>query len=81
MCRGFWLWEAQSVVFYVSGGGLGGSICGFLRVWKAPGGSFRRVSRGSEAPGCPITNDVKAAGGVPRKGTYASFTRAGLSCV
>ena len=59
---------------------LGGSICCILRVWKALGGSFCRVSRGSEAPGCPGTNQPKPRGGSARKGTDASFTRAGLSC-
>ena len=48
-------WEVQSVVFYVSG-----------RLWEAHSVMFYEALR---LLGCPITNEVKRPGGVPRKGT------------
>ena len=61
------LWEVHSVVFYVSG-----------KLWEARSVVFYEALR---LLGCPVTNEVKRPGRSARKGTYASFTRAGLSCV
>ena len=66
MYRGFWLWEAQSIVFYVSG-----------RLWEAQSIVFY-VSGGGL--GGPASNEVCIAGGSAKDLPYASFTRAGLSC-
>ena len=67
MYRGLWFWEAQSVVFHVSG-----------RLWEAQSVVFY-VS--GKALGGPTLNEPCIPGGSAREGTYASFTRAGLSCV
>ena len=80
MYRGFWLWEAQSIVFYVS-----------RRLWEAESNVFNVSGMLWEAQYIVfyvsggglrgrMSNQVNIAGGSGREGPHASFTRAGLSC-
>ena len=65
MYRGFWLWEAQSIVFYVSG-----------RLWEAHSVVFYEVLMVLGGVGCL----TKLRGRVgPVEKDLTSFTRAGLS--
>ena len=93
MYEGFWLWEAQSIVFDVSGRPWEVQSVVFYvsgRLWEAQSIVFYVSPRLWEVHsgvfyevlrllGGPASNGAKSAGGSAEESTlpYASFTRAG----